>query len=259
MLSPRPKPRTTPKIRRLKLVRLNRLLRRHENLWERAVKPVFRRQMMRVSARIESTGGYALEELELAFANELSGVMMLQYRRTMSDFRNVVVQDGKSAMPWERKEFLDIWETAVRTWLGRYALRRATQVAGNFFADVRNELESSYAEGLGAAAAARRVRQVVGDAWTVWKAQRLARTEAHTASSVGMEEAVRSTGLQVDREWLAAEDNRTRESHALADGQIRAVDEPFQVGGVSMMFPGDPDGPAKEVVNCRCTLLYHPR
>ena len=33
------------------------------------------------------------------------------------------------------------------------------------------------------------------------------------------------------------------------------MDEAFDVGGAQLQFPGDPDGPAEEVCNCRCTLL----
>lgn len=43
---------------------------------------------------------------------------------------------------------------------------------------------------------------------------------------------------------------RTRESHRRVDGEIRELDEKFSNG---LMFPGDPNGSAAEVVNCRCT------
>ena len=55
--------------------------------------------------------------------------------------------------------------------------------------------------------------------------------------------------------WLATDDSRTRETHDLADGQRTLMSEPFRVGGAALMFPGDPRGPAQEVINCRCSLL----
>jgi hypothetical protein len=34
------------------------------------------------------------------------------------------------------------------------------------------------------------------------------------------------------------------------------MDEPFTVGGASLMYPGDPAGPAEEVINCRCCVGF---
>lgn len=55
--------------------------------------------------------------------------------------------------------------------------------------------------------------------------------------------------------WLSTEDDRTRPSHVDADGQRTLLTEPFRVGGAPLLFPGDPRGPAQEVINCRCTFL----
>lgn len=60
---------------------------------------------------------------------------------------------------------------------------------------------------------------------------------------------------EYERMWLATLDSRTRPSHVAADGQRVPVKDPFIVGGVSLMSPGSPDGPAQEVINCRCTTL----
>lgn len=60
----------------------------------------------------------------------------------------------------------------------------------------------------------------------------------------------------MQREWIAAEDLRTRAGHNTADGQLRGMDEPFDVGGVKLMAPGDPAGPVEETARCRCVLGY---
>ncbi len=51
-------------------------------------------------------------------------------------------------------------------------------------------------------------------------------------------------------------DSKTREDHAEADGQEVGMDEPFDVGGEQLMYPGDPAGSAGNVINCRCTVIY---
>lgn len=94
------------------------------------------------------------------------------------------------------------------------------------------------------------------------RARTIARTEAHTAGMTGeymaMEETVVDLGLEVNKVWVASEDDRTRDSHSAADGQTTGLNEPFLVGESELMYPGDPDGPPEEVINCRCTVVYEP-
>lgn len=57
------------------------------------------------------------------------------------------------------------------------------------------------------------------------------------------------TGL--GKQWIATGDERTRESHMAVNGEIVKVNERFSNG---LMNPGDPNGAASEVYNCRCTM-----
>lgn len=59
-------------------------------------------------------------------------------------------------------------------------------------------------------------------------------------------------GTQV--RWISMHDGDVRNSHVRADGQTRNIDEPFEVGGVKLRYPGDPLGPPDEVINCRCII-----
>lgn len=86
-------------------------------------------------------------------------------------------------------------------------------------------------------------------------AVRIARTEGHrvqTQSAMNAAYSAKEKGADVVKQWDAALDARTRESHTIVDGEIRELDKPFSNG---LMFPGDPDGGAAEVINCRCALL----
>ena len=53
-------------------------------------------------------------------------------------------------------------------------------------------------------------------------------------------------------------DEKTRETHALADGQKVDIDTPFIVGNSLMMFPTDTSlgAPPEEIINCRCIMRY---
>lgn len=60
------------------------------------------------------------------------------------------------------------------------------------------------------------------------------------------------------KEWLAMLDEKTRETHAVADGQKVDIDTPFIVGNSLMMFPTDTSlgAPPEEIINCRCIMRY---
>lgn len=81
-------------------------------------------------------------------------------------------------------------------------------------------------------------------------------TRARGAGTVaaGMEMA-RITGRALRKRWRTESDERVRASHRAVNGATVAVFMPFQVGGWPLQFPGDPLGPADEVVGCRCDLV----
>lgn len=90
-------------------------------------------------------------------------------------------------------------------------------------------------------------------------AKRIARTEGHRIQCQGTMDAMygaREKGADVVKKWDAALDARTRNSHAKVDGEWKELDERFSNG---LRFPGDPNGAAAEVINCRCALLQIPR
>lgn len=58
-------------------------------------------------------------------------------------------------------------------------------------------------------------------------------------------------GLDIEKTWLATDDERTRESHMLMDGETVPYDEEFSNG---LMYPADENGDPSEVYNCRCTM-----
>lgn len=86
------------------------------------------------------------------------------------------------------------------------------------------------------------------------RAETIARTSATQGINQGQQYAMKDNDVE-ENEWLTQRDGNARESHSDADGQIRKLTEPFDIGGYSLSFPGDPAGPAQEVVNCRCFAI----
>lgn len=97
------------------------------------------------------------------------------------------------------------------------------------------------------------------------RSRMIARTETVTAANQGAMYAAKDTGLKMNKEWLATQDARTRHDHRFIDGHKVSYEEDFKLPGeIFMSQPGDrtqPNGlptPAREVVNCRCTILFEP-
>jgi SPP1 gp7 family putative phage head morphogenesis protein len=89
------------------------------------------------------------------------------------------------------------------------------------------------------------------------RAIRVARTETIAASNAGEFESYNQSDYVIGKQWLSSHDDRVRPDHEAANGQKKKLDEPFEVGGYKLMFPGDSSlgAPAREVIHCRCTMV----
>jgi hypothetical protein len=82
----------------------------------------------------------------------------------------------------------------------------------------------------------------------------IARTEVGKAAEYGAYKESTESGL-VEGHWWIPGGTNIRESHALMRGQFAALGTPFTTGdGNALMHPHDPEGIAKEVINCKCIL-----
>jgi len=87
------------------------------------------------------------------------------------------------------------------------------------------------------------------DQLTSWESKRIARTEIHNSHNV----AVMDTYKELDVEytmWIAAEDERTRDSHLEINGEIIPMGGEYSNG---LKYPGDTSGDIEEWINCRCS------
>lgn len=78
-------------------------------------------------------------------------------------------------------------------------------------------------------------------------------TAAENAGSMHSYKRAEEMGIKGKKMWMATHDNRTRESHAMMDGETRDLDEAFSNG---LQEPGDSSGDPSEVYNCRCRIVY---
>jgi hypothetical protein len=94
-------------------------------------------------------------------------------------------------------------------------------------------------------------------------ATRIARTTStdvmNEATMQRAEDVERESGEELIKVWLAADHGhspRSRPTHRAAHGQVVGLRERFRVGEALLERPGDPEGPADEIIQCRCSTTY---
>lgn len=93
------------------------------------------------------------------------------------------------------------------------------------------------------------------------RAKLIVRTEAHRIQQEATYDSAleaKAHNADVVNQWCAVLDGRTRDSHRRLDGQIREVDEAFEIDGKKAKYPGGFGDPAEDC-NCRCVLLIRAR
>lgn len=120
---------------------------------------------------------------------------------------------------------------------------------------VRNEISRGIATADSFANIARNISNRTQQGFN--RTMRIVRTEGHRIQVSAANDAqhkAKDAGADIVKQWDAALDGRTRPLHRQLDGQIRELDEPFEIGGIEVMHPsafGRPD----QDINCRCALL----
>lgn len=87
-------------------------------------------------------------------------------------------------------------------------------------------------------------------------AMRIARTEGHRIQNEAQMDTMieaKKRGADVVKQWIATLDDRTRTTHKQLDGQIRELDDYFEVNGNRAKHPGA-FHVAKEDIHCRCCM-----
>ena len=152
-------------------------------------------------------------------------------------------------MRGQKNDDLELLMNLLRPQLRQYSVQRASLIRSFLEQRINAELASG-----------RTPMQVRQNIFSILSSRdrvlRVARTEAHTAFERGAWEAANSFGVRMQKEWVSREDARVRLPHALANGQVREIDDFFVVGGENLLYPGDPRASARNNVNCRCTVIY---
>lgn len=152
-----------------------------------------------------------------------------------------------------------IFEPRALEWAQRHVGEHVVLITDETREQLRDTISAAIASGAGIDETA----EAIGGLYAGFNEGRsltIARTETAQAMGRGKRdhaiEDARRFGWDMERTWHAAFAENTRPTHAAVHGQTVGLHTPYTVGGHSLAHPCDPNGPAKEVVNCRCIELY---
>lgn len=177
----------------------------------------------------------------------------------------VIINDESKAFQFSL--FITQFESLINVFFGKYGVNRITSIAETFFEDIVSLLETRTQRELTMRQAAKEVQKLVNKRnFYRWQAMRIARTESTAAANYGGLIAGQVSGFVMEKIWIAGLDERTRTSHANADGQRVLIHEDFilempTLDGTTepLMYAGDPSASAGNVINCRCSTPVTPK
>lgn len=121
---------------------------------------------------------------------------------------------------------------------------------------INTELTQGIIKGESIPKIAKRLEKVTGmeSRYAVTNARTMCTSAENKARLDGMEDA-QEQGVEMLKEWMATNDNRTRDWHADLDGETAEIDEPFENEYGEIMYPGDPSADPANTYNCRCSMV----
>ena len=152
------------------------------------------------------------------------------------------------------------FETIILNWLNSNAGLRIVSVHQTLIDSIISVIADGYTNNLSVAEITRNLQNRFG--WYKMQALRIARTETTTATNYATGLAAENSKYELEKTWISVQDNRTRRppksmfDHLDMNGVKVDENKPFFVGGEEMMYPGDPNGMAGNIINCRCKVVY---
>ncbi len=156
---------------------------------------------------------------------------------------------------------IDFWEDYFRHYYNersqsklRMIMDTQTEIVNRIIDKV---LDEGMTTGQGIPALQRQMVNELSDGLTLinkYQAERIARTEVIGSSNKGSFEAADRTGLVKAKAWRTSGLPGVRPSHQTNEG-LGEVSMDYVYTG-NCKYPGDPNGEAGEIINCRCTHIF---
>jgi len=259
-------PRNRRERARMIAVQLRMQLALERSLTRSMTAAITRQATIAATAYLEETNDTAAARAAIVAVNET----LSDIRKTLETFyRSVYEKVGRPAInsiqgkqESVRIETKDVDSEFIRRqkeYIAENGLKKAEAISETTKRKINRIIVNGISEGKGPRDVARGIVSSIsgtGRQTARTRSIMIARTETHSAANSAMNDAIGSTGFSPIKEWGTVEDGRVRPDHEAADGQRVGFNESFSIGADTLKFPGDPRGPASQIVQCRCVLLY---
>jgi len=223
--------------------------RRMEKMYVGRVYAALQSQIASAADAVKKNGVAAAQgNIHGSILNTEIGDVIADLYRTAATLAAKKYKPNKKAFGFN-EEFIN----SVIDYFKKYLLNKVVVPISQTTVDrIESTLQDALNEGWGVD---KTVKELEEEDITKARARLIVRTESARATNFTQMAAADEEDVEMEKQWIAIEDNRTRKSHSHAgvDGERIDLNQPFSNG---LMFPGDPEGSAKEVCNCRCTMGY---
>jgi hypothetical protein len=231
----------------------------------KAILPILKKQYRDAADNIESyefNFNYAIEK----YNKDLRNIYRVNYQRILKEFgENLfkVFSEGKTYIKYESKSFIDdFWRYAI-PWMNINTATKVTQINETTKKRINLIVKKGMRTDSTNKEIADKIKQIA-EISLPFRAQRIARTETHSAANWATDKAMDSSRMMKEKEWISALDERTRTigkgadfDHVAANGERVAMDDTFKGTGENLRYPGDyENGSPGNIINCRCQALY---
>lgn len=155
---------------------------------------------------------------------------------------------------------IKLWRRLSSDYIQVSIMTRLQEVTDTTRKAIRKVIETGIQDGLGAEQISKNIRKESKGEINKHRSRLIARTETINAMNKGKRLSMLSSNLLWDKKWIATEDDRTRMPHAHMNREgYFPLEQAYFVNGESLMYPGDPNGSAGNIIQCRCSEVYRVR
>jgi len=246
----------------------NKLIRERNRIERKGLRMIRASLKEQYKPLFDRIGNVSITDIEGLVEDMTEEPIKKVFMRYYSMFGNIALMQRKHLLKEKSDEdtfFISMFEKymqdIVRTEAGSMITTITETSKKNALRKIREILADGEAEGLSVELIKEQIVKGLGKfirGNIEARARAIAQTEMIKASNQAAWRAVDSTKLEIKKYWSSSHLPGVRDSHT------KAEQDSISRGGLSkdeyhsngLLYVGDPDGPAEEIINCRCTELY---